>query len=53
MSFLDILISALILGALALAVTFSSRANRERGGCGGDCGSCQCRCDLKNEEENQ
>ena len=40
MNLWDIVISALILGALALAVGVLSDKNRSDSGCGGDCSNC-------------
>ena len=51
MNLWNILLSALILAALAQAVAFCAGGSRRDGGCGGNCGDCMNRCGKRKEKE--
>ena len=51
MNLWDILLSALILAALALAVAVCAGGGRRDGGCGGNCSDCMKRCDGREDRK--
>ena len=49
MNFVDILISAALLGGLALAVALGARAKRNISGCSGNCAVCGADCKSREQ----